>query len=80
MKRRDFIKGGAAVLGGSLNGLGAAGTATQMDDFVRADQFGMHPLVLSTNEGITVSWGATALATGLATFTIIVSWAEVVVF
>jgi|SRR5437899_1478147 len=63
-----------------VNGLGAAGTATQMDDFIRADQFGMHPLVLSTNEGMTVSWGATALATGLATFTIIVSWAEVVVF
>lgn len=50
------------------------------DDLIRYDQLGMHPLVLSANEGFTVAWGPTALATGTATVNFIMSWAEVVTF
>jgi hypothetical protein len=64
----------------ALTNLGAIGTGVLQDDFVRFDELGMHPLVLSANEGITVSWGATALATGTVEVTVMCSWAEVVTF
>ena len=56
------------------------GAATLMDDFVRADQLGMHPLVLSANEGFIVLYGTTALTTAAVEISFICSWAEVVVF
>lgn len=64
----------------ALPGLGALGTAVAQDDFIRYDQLGMHPLVLSANEGFTVSWGTTALATGTVEVAIMMAWAEVVTF
>jgi hypothetical protein len=66
----------AATLG--LTNLGALGTGFNTDDLVRYDQLGSHPIVLSANEGFTISWGATALATGTATVNFVLTWAEVV--
>ena len=61
--------------------LGAIGTGTGTLDLYRADIIhGMHPLTLATNEGFTVQWGATALASGTVTVTVGVEWMEVVVY
>jgi hypothetical protein len=69
-----------AVSALAMVNLGAIGSGALQDDLIRYDQLGMHPLVLSTNEGITLSWGATTLATGTVEITVICAWAEVVTF
>jgi hypothetical protein len=56
----------------------AIGSGTPQDDFIRADQLNFHPLTLSNNEGITVAWGGTTLATGTVEVSFVIGWAEVV--
>jgi hypothetical protein len=56
---------------------GGLGAGTTNDEFVRYEPR-MHPLVLSSNEGFTISWGATTLATGTIEASFVIEWAEVV--
>lgn len=57
------------------------GTGTSADDFIRYDNPVLsYPIVLGVNEGITVAWGATALATGTVEVNFAATWAEVVQF
>lgn len=65
------LSGSAAIAG---VGTGASG------DLYKWDRLGQHPITLSQNEGILVQWGATALATGTATLTVGIEWAEVAAF
>jgi hypothetical protein len=66
---------GVAGLPVALVGLGSA---TSTLDLYRADVIHHeHPLVLATNEGFKVQWGATALATGTVVVTIGIEWMEV---
>jgi len=58
----------------------AIGGGQLTDDLIRYDQLGAHPLVLSANEGLTIAWGATALATGTLEANVIATWAEVAAF
>ena len=57
-------------------GIGALGTGVFGDflDYGNREQF---PLILSLNEGFTVSWGALPLSTGTIVFNFGVEWAEV---
>lgn len=76
------ISGGTRVADGSaisfvnLAGLGALGSGIPFDDFLKFGVGETFPITLSTNEGITVAWGATALATGSVEVSFIVEWAE----
>jgi hypothetical protein len=80
------ISGGTKTADGSpfsslqVTGLVGLGTGLLTDDVMRYDILGAHPITLSTNEGLTVAWGPTALATGTVTCTFNLTWAEVVVF
>ncbi len=60
----------------ALPNLAAVGSGELMADFFEYGTTETFPLVLSVNEGLIVSWGATALATGTVTFTFGVEWAE----
>jgi hypothetical protein len=55
--------------------IGGLGTGIPMSDLygVGADEY---PLVLTQNEGLVISWGATALATGTAIVGFQFEWAE----
>jgi hypothetical protein len=76
------ISGGTRIADGgahsfvSLAGLGALGGGIPLDDFLRFGVGETFPITLSTNEGITVAWGATALATGSVEVSFIAEWAE----
>lgn len=61
-----------------LLGLGTAVANTVVLDPNTGD--GEHPIILAANEGLVVSWGPTALATGTATVTVKVRWAEAIQF
>lgn len=64
-------------IGGSgLVGLGTNGGG----ELTNAENNYLHPIVLGTNEGILVTWGPTALATGTVTATVEFAWAEVAAF
>lgn len=60
----------------ALPNLAAIGSGELMADFFEYGTTETFPLVLSANEGLIVSWGATALGTGTVTFTFSVEWAE----
>lgn len=71
---------GAPFTALQVAGLGAIGSGLLTDDLIRYDVIGAHPETLSNNEGLTVAWGPTALATGTVIVTFIATWAEVVAF
>jgi len=59
-----------------LVGLGTNGGG----ELTNAENNYIHPLVLSASEGILITWGPTALATGTVTVTVELGWAEVAAF
>ncbi len=70
---------GAAPLSGAA-AIAGLGTGSGWVDIYKADDHGDHPPLLAPNEGFTVNWGATALATGTAVAVIEVEWAEALQF
>lgn len=56
------------------------GTGVPNQEAYAWEAFGMHPVVLSPNEGVELAWGPTALATGTLTVNVTLAWSEVVVF
>jgi hypothetical protein len=67
------LSGTAAIVG--------LGTGVFKGDIFKADiANGEHPIVLASNEGVLIQWGATALATGTVIATIEFVWAELPVF
>ncbi len=57
--------------------LAALGSGELKDEFYRYQHGDNFPIILSTNEGVTVSWNSTALATGTVAVSFEVEWAEV---
>lgn len=76
-KTVDTIPFGAAVISPALV---AIGSGMPMTDLYKADNNGGHPVVYAQNEGYTLAWSATALATGTIQVTVETEWAELVVF
>ncbi len=78
------ISGGTRVADGVSLGVIAlpnlttigGGNASDADNFLRYGIGASFPTILSTNEGVTVSWGPTALATGTVAITWVVEWSE----
>lgn len=69
-----------AIGAADLANLAAIGSGSLSVDLYKWDQLGQHPLVLAAFEGIILSWGPTALATGTVTVGFGVDWAEVASF
>lgn len=66
---------------GISNSAPIAGLGTGANgDVYGPDIPGQHPVVLAGQEGVVVSWGPTALATGTVTVTIMMAWAEIAVY
>jgi hypothetical protein len=68
-----------AVVGGG-SGLTTIGSGQPTSDMIANEQLTMHPEVLSPNEGFTIAWGGTALATGTVEVNFNLAWSEVVTF